>query len=176
MIRVVLFLFVLFLSIQSLSAQRDRGALTVGYSINRFSIEEVTGSSLHATFSKTFYNPLIIGLNGTYGFVSQMDSLLGEQKLRTFSTGLELGYAFVNNEMQQFRAGAGISGRFFDDQWSLDDSRQINKSAFKPGLSLHIVYDLILRGDWLVGGRASLQRFAQENTVYLAGIHFGKKF
>ena len=176
MIRITLLFFLLFLSITSLRAQRDRGTFEVGYSLNRFSIEEVNGSSLNVTFSKTFYDPLIIGLHGTYGFVSQMNILNGKQDLKTFSAGLEISYALVNTEMHQFRAGAGISGRFFDDQWTLDPDRQINKSAFKPGLSLHAVYNFIFTGDWLAGGRASLQRYAENNSVYFVGLQIGKKF
>ena len=176
MIRIALFFFLCFLSITSLRAQRDRGTFEVGYSLNHFSIEEVNGSSLHITFSKTFYDPLIIGLHGTYGFVSQMNILNGNQDLKTFSVGLDMSYALVNIEMHQLRVGAGINGRFFDDQWTLDPNRQINKSAFKPGLSLHAVYNFIFADGWLAGGRASLQRYAENNSVYLVGLQIGKNF
>ncbi len=160
----------------SVSAQRDKGSLNIGYSYSHYTVEKLSGSSVYGHFSKTFYNPLIIGLNASYGFVNRNDTLAGEQQLKTFSVGLAGYYAFINNEQQQLKAGAGISGRFFDDNWNLDPERVINKSAFKPGVSLQLIYDFFFSEQWLIGGQARLQRYAKDNTVFLLGAHMGFRF
>ncbi|MEM1321945.1 MAG: hypothetical protein AAGG75_16915 [Bacteroidota bacterium] len=172
MIRWVAVLTLLLSTASSLSAQRDRGSINLGYSYSRFSVEKLSGSSIYGTFSKTFYNPLFINVSASYGLVNRTDTL-SDQQLQTFSVGLEGAYAFINDDRQQLKAGAGLSGRFFDDNWILDSTRATRSSAFKPGISLHLSYDVFLSDQWLIGGRALLQRYESDNTVYLLGAHLG---
>ncbi len=157
------------------AAQRDRGSLFVGAGIAHFSVQSVTAPYGMAAFQKTFSDPILLEFNGSYARHQRPDSAATEVTLESFSVALLGLYRIRLNEQQHAKLGAGISGRFFNEHWKVEADRSIPTSAFKPGLTIAGMYDLLF-GQWILGLRGSLERFGKNNSVYAAALQIAYQF
>ncbi|MEM9919974.1 MAG: hypothetical protein AAF990_17900 [Bacteroidota bacterium] len=169
-------LFLALLFSQKITAQRDKGAVRLGYAIGSFQIESVSTGAIYAEFSKTFTGPMLIAFGGSYSKTSKTDGTSNTKDLQTFSLRLNAYFNAFENDWQQLYIGAGVSGRQFSEDWVLDENRALPESAFKPGGLIILNYDFFINDNWMIGAQASGEFFGNENTIFLLGAHLGFRF
>ncbi|MEO1517995.1 MAG: hypothetical protein AAFV95_23435 [Bacteroidota bacterium] len=161
---------------QQIIAQRDNGAVRLGYGLASFSVESVTTGAVYAEFSKPFTGPVVLAFGGSYASTTQMDDASNSKDLQTFSIRLNAYFQAFKNDWQAINIGAGASGRFFSEDWILDPNRILPSSSFKPGFLLILGYDFFINEQWMIGLTGSGEFFGNDNSVFLIGANAGYRF
>lgn len=173
----LIFLLFLLIAFASHGQRSGRQDVKVGFDFARFSSLPANSNSFRLEYTKAFSEPFFLGFTANvsnFEFVPANIPVISD--FLTASIDLNLYYAILRNERNQFRAGAALSARYFNDQFDLDNNPAFLASSMKVGPAIKVHYDVLLNDQWLFGVNGSAAFYGQENNVFLAGAHAGVKF
>lgn len=169
----------LFLFLSSFSVfgqQADRDAIKIGYLHTYFAQDDVARPALFVEYSRAFYPPLTLGVSGGISTAKGLETLEATQDLLTFHLDLNLMYPLLENNVNAFHIGIGLSARSFQYQ-GVDQRTNVpfKNNALKPGVGALVDYQYEFE-PLMVGIRGSLQSYSEQGLVYGFGGFLGMRF